>query len=66
MGPYLLLVRYIVRGTPVESASNFNYKFAKYASEVRFRRTSSDVKRYGPMLEFNLLHFCKMSEIARN
>ena len=28
IGPYLLLIRYIVRGTPDESASNFSNKFA--------------------------------------
>ena len=27
-GPYLLLVRYIVRGTPDESVSNFTNEFA--------------------------------------
>ena len=32
-GPYLLLVRYIVRGTPDESASNFTNEFAQQASE---------------------------------
>ena len=37
---YLLLVRYILWGTPAESVS-----------EVQFRCTSSDVKRYGPILE---------------